>query len=72
LEYPANKKYLKANPIKPEGEILLLAGDIIPFAEIEKESVERFNGSVREELLNANVFYTLSQARACAKEWMVD
>jgi predicted phosphohydrolase len=38
LEFPTNKKYLKANPIKPEGEILLLAGDIIPFAEIEKEN----------------------------------
>lgn len=38
LEFPVNKKYLKANPIKPEGEILLLAGDIIPFTEIEKES----------------------------------
>ena len=38
LEFPANKKYLKANPIKPEGEILLLAGDIVPFAEIEKEN----------------------------------
>jgi predicted phosphohydrolase len=38
LEFPANKKYLKANPIKPEGEILLLAGDIIPFTEIEKEN----------------------------------
>lgn len=38
LEFPVNKKYLKANPIKPEGEILLLAGDIIPFAEIEKEN----------------------------------
>src|SRR3989337_4078715 len=38
LEFPVNKKYLTANPIKPEGEILLLAGDIIPFAEIEKEN----------------------------------
>jgi predicted phosphohydrolase len=38
LEFPANKKYLKVNPIKPEGEILLLAGDIIPFVEIEKEN----------------------------------
>lgn len=37
LEFPANKKYLKANPIKPEGEILLLAGDITLFPEIEKE-----------------------------------
>ena len=38
LEFSANKKYLKANPIKPEGEILLLGGDIIPFNEMEKEN----------------------------------
>ena len=38
LEFPVNKKYLKANPIMPEGEVLLLAGDIIPFAEMEKEN----------------------------------
>ena len=38
LEFPANKRHLKANPITPEGEILLLAGDIIPFAEIGKEN----------------------------------
>jgi hypothetical protein len=38
LEFPLNKKYLMANPIKPEGEILLLAGDIITFTEIEKEN----------------------------------
>lgn len=37
LEFHVNKRYLKANPIKPEGEILLLAGDIVPFTEIEKE-----------------------------------
>jgi hypothetical protein len=37
LEFPVNKRCLKANPIKPEGEILLLAGDIVPFAEIERE-----------------------------------
>ena len=38
LEFPTNKRYLKANPIMPEGEILLLAGDIIPFQEMEKEN----------------------------------
>jgi predicted phosphohydrolase len=38
IEFPANKTYLQANPLKPEGEILLLAGDIIPFAEIENEN----------------------------------
>jgi predicted phosphohydrolase len=32
LEFPDNDKYLKENPIEPVGDILLLAGDIIPFA----------------------------------------
>ncbi|MFT5820363.1 MAG: putative phosphohydrolase [Crocinitomix sp.] len=31
LEFPKNLAYLKANPIIPTGEILILAGDIIPF-----------------------------------------
>lgn len=38
LEFPANKKYLKANTIQSEGEVLLLAGDIVPFTEMEKEN----------------------------------
>lgn len=38
LGFPANKTYLKANPLKREGDILLLAGDIVPFADIEKQS----------------------------------
>jgi len=38
LEFPVNKQHLKANPIKPTGEILLLAGDILPFTDIEKEN----------------------------------
>ncbi|AYB31590.1 metallophosphoesterase [Chryseolinea soli] len=37
LEFPVNKKYLEANPITPKGEILLLAGDIVPFAVMENE-----------------------------------
>lgn len=31
LEFIQNKKYLTKNPIKPKAEILLLAGDIVPF-----------------------------------------
>ncbi len=31
IEFPENKEYLKSNPIKPVGEILILAGDIVPF-----------------------------------------
>lgn len=36
LEFPENKAYLKANPLKPTGEILLLAGDLLPFILIDK------------------------------------
>ena len=32
LEFQENKKFLKQFPIEPIGEILLLAGDILPFA----------------------------------------
>jgi predicted phosphohydrolase len=36
LEFPENQSFLKANSLKPAGDILILAGDIVPFAEIDK------------------------------------
>lgn len=42
LEFPENYEYIKKNPIKPIGEILILAGDIIPF-EIVYVAREFFN-----------------------------
>jgi len=38
LEFPENKAYIKANPIIPKGEILLLAGDLLPFILIDKHN----------------------------------
>jgi len=38
LEFKDNERYLRENPIEPEGEILLLAGDIMPFSHIKDHS----------------------------------
>jgi len=36
LEFPANKDFLKRNALQPTGEILVLAGDIVPFHVMDK------------------------------------
>lgn len=35
LEFPENKRFLAQNPIIPVGDILVLAGDVIPFSKME-------------------------------------
>jgi putative transposase len=45
---------------------------IQPGKPMQNGYVERCNGSVRKELLNANVFYTLKEVREKIEEWMTD
>lgn len=36
LEFQQNRELLKANPLKPEGDVLLPAGDVVPFAAMDQ------------------------------------
>jgi len=38
LEFPENKAFLKTNPLQAVGDVLLLAGDIVPFERIDQHN----------------------------------
>lgn len=36
LEFAANRDWLKRNPLHPVGDVLILAGDVMPLNQIDK------------------------------------
>jgi predicted phosphohydrolase len=36
LEFPLNNKFIRENPLQPKGDILVLAGDIVPFVMMDQ------------------------------------
>lgn len=38
IEFPENREYIVKSPLRPEGDILILNGDIVPFSEIDEHS----------------------------------
>jgi hypothetical protein len=46
LEFPHNSKFIKENPLQPVGDILVLAGDIVPFAIMNRHD-DFFIGNTR-------------------------
>jgi len=36
VEFPENQRFIRKNPLSPAAEILILAGDIVPFSKLEK------------------------------------
>ncbi len=36
LEFSENREFISANPLRPNGDVLILAGDIVPFSIMHK------------------------------------
>ena len=69
LEFPHNREFIKNHPIIPVGEILVLAGDILPFTQLHehKDFLDLLSSSFEKvfwipgnhEYYGSDIFYFL-------------
>ena len=57
LEFPANKAFIKQHRLLPVGEVLVLAGDIVPFAVMNYP--EQYKGEALNEAFAVELYYLI-------------